>query len=95
MGENSELITIQGFLRQGTGKSYCRKLRKNNRIPANLLGAKENSLLELDDKWLSKAWKGGKKFNLKLNNEIKPVLIKELQISPVRREAVHVDLQNL
>lgn len=91
-----DLITIEGFLREETGKGFSRKLRKKNRIPANLLGVeRKKSLLELESKWLSKAWQSGKKFNLKLGNDIKPVLIKELQISAVKREALHVDLQSL
>lgn len=91
-----DLVTIQGFIRTETGKGFCRKLRKQERVPANLLGVeKEKSLLELDAKWLSKAWQNGKKFNLKLGDEMKAVEIKELQISPVSREALHVDLKSL
>lgn len=91
-----DLVTIQGFKRENTGKGYCRKLRKQERTPANLLGvSKEESLLELDSKWLSKAWQNGRKFNLKLSDKEVTVSIKELQISPVSRQALHVDLQAL
>ena len=89
-----DLITIEGFLRKETGKGFCRKLRKANRVPANILGvSREESMIELDSKWLSKAWLGGKKFNLKIGDSLKAVEIKELQISAVKREALHVDLK--
>jgi ribosomal protein L25 (general stress protein Ctc) len=91
-----DLVTIQGFLREETGKGYCRKLRNKDRVPANLLGAdRKDSLLEIEGKWLSKAWQNGKKFNLQIGETVKPVLIKELQISAVKRKALHVDLQSL
>ena len=71
-----DLVTIQGYVRTGTGKGFCRKLRNEDKVPANLLGVeKEKSLLELDAKWLSKAWQNGKKFNLKLCEETKAVEI--------------------
>lgn len=91
-----DLVTIQGFLREETGKGYCRKLRQQDRVPANILGVeKKDSLIEIEAKWLSKAWQNGKKFNLKIGDEVKTVSIKELQISPVKRQALHVDLQSL
>jgi ribosomal protein L25 (general stress protein Ctc) len=89
---SEQLITIEANLRTGTGKSYSRKLRATGKIPANLLQKSGALMLELDPKWLSKAWKTGKVFNLKFQGVEKPVLIHELQISPVKRTAVHVDL---
>ena len=94
MTEASNLLRIEGTLRTKMGKNYCRKLRKaGQKIPANLLGQGDKSSIELDSKLLSKAWKAEKKFNLKYGNETKAVLIKELQISPVSRIPLHVDLQ--
>jgi large subunit ribosomal protein L25 len=86
-------VTIEAKLREGRGKGYARKLRVNNLIPANLIGAAKSTPIELDPKWLSKAWKqNDRKFNLVLNGETKEVVIKELQLHPVKRQALHVDL---
>lgn len=94
MAEVSDLLTIEGFLRTETGKGFCRKLRKEGkRIPANLLGQGDKSHLELESKLLSKVWKSGGVFNLKVENETKKAKIKELQVSPVSRLALHVDVQ--
>ena len=46
---------------------------------------------ELDPKWLPVAWKAEKKFNLNLNGTVIPVMIKELQLSGVSHQALHVD----
>ena len=88
----TELVTIAANRRQETGKGYARKLRARNLIPANLMEKSKATAIELDPKWLSKAWKSGKKFNLELDGTTKPVIIKELQVSAVRREVQHVDL---
>ena len=89
----SEKVTIEGKAREGRGKGYARKLRASNMIPANLIGAAKSTPIELDPKWLSKAWKqNDRKFDLVLNGETKTVVIKELQVHPVKRNALHVDL---
>ena len=86
-------VTIEATLRTGTGKSYTHKLRKAGKIPAVMLDAGKATNLELDPKLLPKAWKfGGRKFNLVLDGKTIPVKIQELQVDPVRRHALHVDL---
>ena len=88
----SELITIEGSLRTGRGKGYARRLRAAGKIPANILNKQQATAIELDPKFLSVAWKSGKKFNLVLKGETKTVSIKELQIDVVKRSPLHVDL---
>lgn len=90
---SQELVTIEAKTRDKTGKGYARKLRSSGMIPANLLNKGKSTMLELDPKLLSKAWQGGKKFNLKWNGETKPVVITDLQINVVKRLPLHVDLQ--
>ena len=86
-------VTIEANLREGRGKGYSRKLRARNLIPGNLVGGAKSTPIELDPKWLSKAWKqNDKKFNLTLNGETRTVLIKEVQLHPLKRNALHVDL---
>ncbi|MBC60911.1 MAG: hypothetical protein CMP11_00480 [Zetaproteobacteria bacterium] len=94
MSEEKEL-TIEAARRSETGKSYNRKLRAKGLIPGNIYKEEKSEMIELDPKWLSKAWKNGKKFNLSIDGQIKPVVIKELQINPVKRSAVHVDVMYL
>ena len=86
-------VTIEATLRTGTGKTYTNKLRKAGKIPAVLLESGKATNLELDPKLLPKAWKlGGRKFNMVLDGKTVPVKIQELQVDPVKRHALHVDL---
>ena len=86
-------VTIEASRRTGTGKSYTRKLRAAGKIPAILLDKGNNTLLELDPKYLPKAWKfGDRKFKMLFEGKTALVRIQELQVHPVRRSAVHVDL---
>jgi ribosomal protein L25 (general stress protein Ctc) len=86
------MVTIEAELRQQTGKSYCRKVRKRGWIPANLMHESKATMIELDPKLLSKAWLGDKKFNLVLSGVTKVVFIQELQVHALKRHALHVDL---
>jgi large subunit ribosomal protein L25 len=86
-------VTIEAALRTGTGKSYTHKLRRAGKIPAVLLENGKATNIELDPKLLSKAWKnGGRKFDMVLDGKTVPVKIQELQVDPVKRLALHVDL---
>jgi len=86
-------VTIEAQLRTGSGKSYTNKLRRAGKIPAVLLETGKATNLEMDPKLLPKAWKfGGRKFNMVLDGKTIPVKIQELQVDPVKRHALHVDL---
>ena len=89
---SDSMVTIEAELRQTSGKSYCRKVRKRGWIPANLMDQSKATMIELDPKMLSRAWLGDKKFNLVLSGVSKVVFIKELQIHPLKRNPLHVDL---
>jgi len=89
----SELITIEASKREKTGKGHNHKLRAAGKIPANLLEKGKSTLIELDPKLLPKAWKSeGRAFNLSLGGVVTKVKIQELQIDPIKRFALHVDL---
>lgn len=92
---SEELVTIQGFSRTECGKNYARRIRKQGKIPANILNKNEPKMIELESKWLSKAWKSGKKFNLVLDGKEQVVRIHELQINSVKRSPLHVDLMSV
>lgn len=88
----SDLITIAGARRSETGKNYARKIRAKGLIPANILDNAKATAIEFDPKWLSKAFKNGKEFNLELEGVARKVRIHELQVHPTKRIALHVDL---
>ena len=86
-------VTIEAQLRTGSGKSYTNKLRRAGKIPAVLLETGKATNLELDPKLLPKECKfGGRQFNMVLDGKTIPVKIQELQVDPVKRHALHVDL---
>ena len=88
----SERVTIQAEPRQEAGKGHCRKIRKQGWIPGNIMGGKETAMISLDPKWLSRAWKADKTFEMELSGATRTVKIQELQVHPVKRTALHVDL---
>lgn len=86
-------VTIEASRRTGTGKGYNHKLRRSGKVPAVLLDKGKSTLLELDPKLLPKAWKSGdRKFDMVLEGKTTKVKIHELQVDPVKRYCVHVDL---
>ena len=91
MADNEEII-IEASKRDGSGKEYARKLRAAGKIPAVLNHKGSSTKIELNPKFLSKAWLRDKTFTLDLAGEQKQVLIKELQLDPAKRRALHVDL---
>lgn len=95
MSENLQ-VTIEAVSRTGTGKSYTNKLRRAGKVPGVLLEKGKSTLIELDPKLISKAWKSNeRKFSLVFNGKTTPVKIHELQIDPVKRYCVHVDLMHV
>ena len=90
--ESAELVRINGRQRSATGKGACRRLRAEGKVPGNILEKSQSIPVELDGKLLPKAWKAGRKFSLNLEGQERVVRIQELQINPVRRTALHVDL---
>lgn len=85
-------VTIEAVKRQNGGKTAVRKLRRAGRIPAVLNHQGKSTLLEFDPKLLSKAWKADRQFDLAFEGQTRRVKITELQLDPVKRLALHVDL---
>ncbi len=88
----TELITIEATARESRGKGSARKLRVAGEIPANILENGKATAIQLNPKWLSRAWQNGKVFNLSFGGATKKVRMHELQIDPLKRVALHVDL---
>ncbi len=89
---SEELVKIEASPREVTGKSHIRKLRKSGRIPGVLLDKGKSIMLEFDPKWLGKAYKNGRQFELTFQGVTRVVKVVELQVDPVKRAALHVDL---
>ena len=90
----SEMVTIEAVKREESGKSACRQIRKTGMVPGNIIGkgGKASTQIKLDPKYLPHAWQAGKKFNMVFEGNTSVVKIQELQINPVKRNVLHVDL---
>jgi len=89
---SEELVKIEASPREVTGKSHIRKLRRSGRIPGVLLDKGQSYPLEFDPKWLGKAYKNGKQFELIFKGETRLVKVVDIQVDPIKRLALHVDL---
>ncbi len=90
---SEELITIEATAREPGGKIQARKLRRENVIPGVILAKAVNTNIQLDPKWLHKANKSeGKVFNLTFGGKTQKAKIHEVQLHPVKRIPLHVDL---
>lgn len=93
-----DLMSLSATLRTGTGKGVARKLRKGGLAPAVCYGLKkEPAHVNVEPNALMKVFKGplGRNavFHLVVGEEAAPrqVIVKDLQIHPVRRTIQHVD----
>ena len=89
---SEELIKIEGKVRTAVGSSAAQKSRKAGMLPGNLQDKGKSTPIEINPKYLGKACKAGNKFELDLGGNVRKVSIQELQVDPIRREPVHIDL---
>jgi len=96
----AEQLKLSATIRREKGKGGARRLRKKGMLPAVIYGHKTPSTsLTIDSKQLRKVIGGGKSERKLLSLSIegngepteKTVMIKELQINPVKRHYLHVD----
>ena len=85
-------IVIEGSRRTATGKGNNHRLRLQGRIPANLMTKGQSIAIDINSKYLPKAFKAGKTFVLAMDGKNQKVKIHELCVHPVTRSALHVDL---
>ncbi|MBT7651611.1 MAG: 50S ribosomal protein L25 [Opitutae bacterium] len=95
MSELSDL-TIEATPREQTGRQACNKLRSSGRIPAVMYGKEINKSFSLEDRamrmLLRKA--SGTTSLLRLlgeKGEDELVLIKEMQMDPIKNNILHID----
>ena len=96
------ITELDGFLRSSTGKGPSRKLRTSGSIPAVVYGGGSGSLaVAVSPRESTKILQGPLRrnvmihLNLDHNNgearETKTVMVRDLQIDPVKRNLTHVD----
>ncbi len=98
-----EFVELKAGLRTQTGKGYARTLRREGQIPGILYGPDTAPvMLSLDYRDLEQMFKTGSVgqmlINLAVENsggELKPTMIKELQIDPLTRNFLHVDFYEI
>ncbi|KGG80931.1 50S ribosomal protein L25 [Caloranaerobacter azorensis] len=86
-------------LRDGGGRRYSIKLRKNGFIPGVIYGHnKQTKSIKLKEIELSKVlnkFGSGSTINLNLNGEVIPAIIKEVQKDIIKDNLLHIDFQQL
>lgn len=92
-------ISLEAKKRTIKGTGGVRKLRDQNLIPAILYGeGKESVPLEINEKDIKKIMHGGSwesvVIDLKVedDNKVKNVIIKDIQVDPIKRNLLHLDL---
>ena len=92
-----QVVNIVGEVREATGKSSNKALRKEGKVPAVIYGGQENihfattekamkSLIYTPDFKLAEIEVGGNKYK---------TILKDIQFHPVTDEVVHIDFQEL
>jgi len=92
-----ERIELRAKIREKTGKGPSRRLRREGLIPAVLYGRGRETrhlTLALPDLHRVLATEAGKNpiIALKVGDETDTAILREIQVDPVRREFLHVDL---
>jgi large subunit ribosomal protein L25 len=95
-----ETQTLETEIRQERGKGAARQLRARGRIPAVFYGPKaEATPLSVSPKELRTAlstpYGRNVLLELSLSGQKQLAMVKELQVHPVTREVLHVDLYNV
>jgi len=95
-----ERPVLMAEMREGIGKGMARKLRAKGLIPAVFYGPRSKSIsLVIDPKELARAFQTEAGENVLIDLEIrkgdqsdrKVVMVKDLQIDPLQRTALHTD----
>jgi len=88
---SESLLVVEA--REGKGKSVARRLRRGGRVPAVIYGEIKQPLnIEVDAHELElKLREKVSLFNLSVNKEEHPVIIRDIQFHPVNSSVLHVD----
>src|SRR3954451_14669571 len=86
--------TIDVTKREQCGSRVSRRLRKSGQVPGVVYGASDGSCISFaaDARELRRILVGaGALIDLKVDGDIRPVILKDMQLHPVRGDLVHVD----
>src|SRR4051812_26756275 len=92
MATNRPTIDVQ--VRDEFGSRVSRRLRKSGQVPGVVYGAPDGSCISfaVDARELRRVLVGsGALIDLKVDGDTRPVILKDMQLHPVRGELVHVD----
>ncbi|PLX19285.1 MAG: 50S ribosomal protein L25 [Candidatus Muiribacterium halophilum] len=85
--------------REGTGKEFNRRLRKEKEVPGIIYGKKSEPLniMFKENEFVKflRANHGKPVYDINVENEDKKVVIKEIQERPWKNEYIHVDFQEI
>ncbi len=89
-------IVIQAAKRTITGKQAAKKIRRSGRIPGIFFDKGQSIPVEIDSKYIPKVYaQAERQFKMDLEGASRTVKIADVQIDPIRRVAIHVDLKGL
>ena len=97
----SELNSFKGEVRENTGKSFTKSVRKEGNIPCIVYGDKKDPVaVNIDSVSALKLYNTGRMLttllDLELSNGDKmKVIPKDIQIDPVKDNIIHIDLLRL
>lgn len=88
-----ESIEIKGTIRKGLGKSFTKKLRKEEKVPCILYGGKENVLFQVEEKSLKSLVYTPNVYsvNFDIDGKKYKAVQKDIQFHPVSDDILHVD----
>jgi large subunit ribosomal protein L25 len=96
----AEELDLVAEFRTDTGKGSSRRLRHAEKVPAIIYGAgREPRALTFNQNDLLKAAESESFFssvlNVKVGDNVRPAILKDIQIHPAKRQIMHLDLQRI
>jgi large subunit ribosomal protein L25 len=96
----AEELDLVAEFREDTGKGSSRRLRRAGKVPAIIYGAgREPRALTFDHNALLRAAENESFFssvlNVKVGANVRPSILKDIQVHPSKRQIMHLDLQRI
>ena len=96
----ADQLDLVAEFRTDTGKGSSRRLRRAGKVPAIIYGAgREPRALTFDHNDLFKAAENESFFssvlNVKVGDNVRPSILKDIQVHPAKRRILHIDLQRI
>jgi large subunit ribosomal protein L25 len=96
----AELLDLVAEFREDTGKGSSRRLRHAGKVPAIIYGAgREPRKLSFNHNDLLKATEQESFFssvlNVKVGENVRAAILKDIQVHPAKRQIMHLDLQRI